>query len=300
MSNVCPVCGNIKNRKIGLPKTNSISKNFLNYDYYVVQCLDCEAYFVSPEIHFTEEQWSKLYNNEYFGKQSAWLEKQRKKELINRFNRLEKLTKKKNISFLDVGTGEGKAIIEAKSRNWNITAIDIVDNRNIDSKSIDINFIKGNFLEIDLPKNSFDFIYFDSVIEHVLNPLEYLKKSAALLTDDGYVYIGVPNEDCLFNDVRKLIFNFTKQGNISEKIKPFDSPYHIIGFNYKSLKRIINNAGLEITILRNFGRKFEFLGNIPFSKDFWINLLFLFPIEYIGLLIKRDLYFEAFVKKTKK
>ncbi|HPN37153.1 MAG TPA: class I SAM-dependent methyltransferase [Melioribacteraceae bacterium] len=300
MSKLCPVCGNTNYKKIGLPKANNISKNFLDKEYYVVQCLNCEAYFVSPEINFSEEQWAKLYNSEYFVRQSDWLERRRKKELANRFNHFENLINKKNISFLDVGTGEGKAIIEAKKRKWKITAIDIVDNRNSDAKNTNINFIKGNFIDIDLTPKSFDFIYLDSVIEHVLNPLEYLKKAAELLTDDGVVYIGVPNEDSLFNDVRKLIFCLTKQQHISEKIKPFYSPYHIIGYNFNSLKTIINNSGLEIKTLRNFGRKFEFLGNKPFSKDFWISFLFLFPIEFIGLLIKRDVYLEAYVKKQKK
>jgi ubiquinone/menaquinone biosynthesis C-methylase UbiE len=226
--------------------------------------------------------------------------KKRKKELVERFDKAKKFIESKNqiIRYLDVGAGEGKGLLEAHGRGWEATGIDIVDNRLQEAKLSEIKFIKSNLHESDLPENYFDFIYVDSVIEHVLNPFEYLSKIKKLLSKGGVIYIGVPNEDCLFNSVRKLVFILTGKKNESEKLKPFDSPYHVIGFNDNSLKYFLDKVELKVLKKRNFGRKFDFLSYSPKSKSFWIGLFFLFPIEYPGQLIQRDIYFEAYLSRN--
>ena len=156
-----------------------------------------------------------------------------------------------------------------------------------------------NFLEQQFSENYFDFIYLDSVLEHVLNPIEYLIKIKRILKAGGILYVGVPNEDSLFNDVRRIVFNFIGRRGISEKLKPFDSPYHVTGFNLISFKYLISKLDLKIKYFRNFGRKFDFLSSPPNKKGFWISLFFLFPIEIVGYIIKRDVYFEAYLTKEK-
>lgn len=299
MNDTCPVCNANRRREIGIPKTNEISLKFVNKNYKVVKCSECELYYVSPPIDFNESQWAELYNSEYFANQPTLLVKRRKKELSSRFDRAKEFCSNKSnkLRYLDVGAGEGKGLIEALARGWEATGIDIVDNRIQEAKQPEIKFVKSNLIDSNLPENYFDFIYVDSVIEHVLNPEQYLSKIKKLLKAGGVIYIGVPNEDCLFNSVRRIVFNLTGKKNESEKIKPFDSPYHVIGFNRNSLNYFFNRLDLKVLKLRNFGRKFEFLSFPPGSKSFWIDLIFLLPIEYIGLLTKKDIYYEAYLTK---
>lgn len=299
MNDTCPVCNANRRREIGIPKTNEISLKFVNKNYKVVKCSECELYYVSPPIDFNESQWAELYNSEYFANQPTLLVKRRKKELSSRFDRAKEFCSNKSnkLRYLDVGAGEGKGLIEALARGWEATGIDIVDNRIQEAKQPEIKFVKSNLIDSNLPENYFDFIYVDSVIEHVLNPEQYLSKIKKLLKAGGVIYIGVPNEDCLFNSVRRIVFSLTGKKNESEKIKPFDSPYHVIGFNRNSLNYFFNRLDLKVLKLRNFGRKFEFLSFPPGSKSFWIDLIFLLPIEYIGLLTKKDIYYEAYLTK---
>lgn len=300
MKDCCPICRSNEKKEVGLPKTNLISKRFVDRDFKIVQCNNCQLYYVTPQINFNGNQWSELYHSEYFANQSNWLLKMRKKELSERFDTAKSLFKNKNqnIRYLDVGAGEGKGLLEAHRRGWESTGIDIVDNRLEEAKLSEIKFIKSNLLESDLPKNHFDFIYVDSVVEHVLNPLEYLSKIKTLLSNGGVIYIGVPNEDCLFNSVRKLVFILTGKKNESEKLKPFDSPYHVIGFNNYSLKYFFEKLGLKVLKKRNFGRKFDFLSFSPKSTSFWISLFFLLPLEYPGKILKKDIYFEAYLSNN--
>jgi 2-polyprenyl-3-methyl-5-hydroxy-6-metoxy-1,4-benzoquinol methylase len=300
MIDCCPICSSNGKKEIGFPKTNLISKRLVDKEFKIVQCNTCQLYYVSPKIDFDSSQWSELYNSEYFSNQSNWLVKRRKKELAERFDKAKSLIENKSqkLKYLDVGAGEGKGLLEAHRRGWEATGIDIVDNRLQAAKLSDIKFIKSNLLQSELPENYFDFIYVDSVVEHVLNPVEYLLKIKKLLNTGGVIYIGVPNEDCLFNSVRKLVFKVTGKKVESEKIKPFDSPYHVIGFNDYSLKYFFEKVGMKVLIKRNFGRKFDFLSYSPMSKSFWVNLFFLFPVEYPGQLIRRDIYFEAYLSKN--
>lgn len=225
--------------------------------------------------------------------------RKRETELSQRFNQALSFIGSKNISFLDIGAGEGKTLLEGLRRGWNVTGIDIVDNRINTAKSPEVKFIKARFLDYEFPINQYDFIYLDSVLEHVLNPKEYLQKINRILKPGGIVYVGVPNEDSLFNDIRKIAFALTGKKHLSEKIKPFDSPYHVIGFNKKSLEFIFERTNFKIKFMRNFGRKLDFLSHSPNQKGFWIRLFFLFPVEFIGNLLGRDVYFEAYLTKEK-
>lgn len=298
MNQSCPVCSSNNFNIVGDPKPNKIALKFFNKDYKVVKCNNCSTYYVQPFIDFTDSQWAELYNSEYFSFQSEWLSNKRKKELSERFNKATSFLKDPDkINFLDIGAGEGKTLIEGLNRNWNVTGIDIVDNRIEEAKSDQINFLSGKFLEIDLPENSFDFIYLDSVLEHVLQPVEYLMKIKKILKPGGILYLGIPNEDCLFNFIRKFVFRIMGRGNISEKLKPFDSPYHVVGFNKSSFNYLINKTNFRVKYFRNFGRKFDFLSYKISSKAFWIGFFFLLPVEYIGYLTKTDVYFEAYLTK---
>lgn len=298
MTNNCPVCEKEDYKIKGGAKTNSISSKFINKDYKVVQCSNCYTYFVFPKIDFSDNQWAKLYNSEYFSNQSEWLVKQRAKELKQRFDRAEYYIANKNdIKFLDIGAGEGKTLIEGSKRGWEVTGIDIIDNRIENAKTNEIIFISAKFLEHQFPDEYFDFIYMDSVLEHVLNPVEYLVRIKKILKPNGIIYIGIPNEDSLFNDIRRIIFNIVGRRAISEKLKPFDSPYHVVGFNLVSFKYLLNKLNLEEKYFRNFGRKFDYLSSSPYKKGFWISLFFLFPIEIVGFILKRDVYFESYLSK---
>ncbi|MBE2280800.1 MAG: class I SAM-dependent methyltransferase [Ignavibacteriaceae bacterium] len=277
---------------------NQTAKNFIRHDYSVVQCLNCAAYYIDPLIDFTLEEWKQLYSSEYFEYASEWLVKQREKDLNYRFAVIDNYVKKGNVNFLDIGCGEGNALLKAHKRGWNLNAVDISDLRNSEAKNnTAINFIESALPEAKLPENTYDVIYLDSVLEHVLNPLEYLTEIKRILAPGGIVYIGVPNEDALMNEVRKFAFILKGRKGLSTRLRPFDSPYHVVGFNYNSMNLIIDKAGLSKVYFRNFGRKFDFLGFKPGSFDFWQSLVTL-PFEFIGALSKKDIYFEMILKKS--
>lgn len=293
---MCPICGNSSFTIVGKPKTNALTRKLVKNDYSVVKCAACTAYFVNPKIEFTFDEWKTLYEHDYFGSQTDWLIKKREKELDERFSRLNQKSKNKIGTFLDVGCGEGKTLAKALAFGWEAWGVDVVDNRSREAKDESIRFKTCTLVNANFPNDYFDCIYCDSVLEHVLNPVEYLKEIHRILKKGGVVYIGVPNEESFFNDIKKLLFYLLKKKQIAAQLKPFDSPYHVFGFTKKSLTFAVTQNKFELLDFRNFGRKFEFLGFPPTSRGFWISLVLL-PVEFIGNFLGRDVYFDVILTK---
>ena len=49
--------------------------------------------------------------------------------------------------------------------------------------------------------------------------------------------------------------------------------------------------------MRNFGRKFNFLSHKLNHRGFWTELFFLLPIEFIGNILNKDIYYELYITK---
>jgi SAM-dependent methyltransferase len=292
---MCPICKSENFIFVGNPLISLKAEKVIRKDYKVVKCLHCNFYFINPALELSESDWKYLYDNTYFVENSRWFLKKRKSDSKERITKAARFSSNKIENFLDIGCGEGYSLIEAGNRGWNVYGIDITDHRIEDAKANNIKFIHSDLINSNLRSDFFDIVYLDSVLEHVFNPSEYLTEIKRILKKGGILYLGVPNEDSLFNDVRKIFYNISGK-NITEKIKPFQSPYHINGFNKKSLKFALVNAGFKIVELRNFANRLLFMREKAFSKEF-LKLLLVFPIYLLAVPFKREAYLEAYVQK---
>lgn len=293
---MCPICKSEYFELIGKPRLDKKSKEIIRKDYKVVQCKKCEFYYILPTIDFSEDEWGILYGKEYFNECTGWHKKKRAKDRNIRLFNLEKFCQHKIEKFLDIGCGEGEMLIDALNNGWVTYGIDISDNRIDPAKNENINFFKSDLINASFPDNFFDIIYCDSILEHVLNPMEYLLEIARILKHSGIVYIGVPNEDCLTNDIKKIV-NFAK-GNkeLTSKIKPFISPYHIGGFNKNSLSFAVKRVNLETKLLRNFATRLLFMQERFFSLEFF-RVLPLSFICFAAIPLRKEYYLEIYAVK---
>ena len=296
MKSSCPVCKSSSYHCVGIPQIGGKVTKIIKKKHLVVQCNHCQFYFLAPRIDLAKEEWEYLYNEEYFPQPTNWHFKQRELDRKKRFDKLQSYSSLKIVNFLDIGCGEGRSLLAAYNRGWESFGVDIFDNRSEDIKKINGHFIKSDLFNASFPDNFFDIIYLDSVLEHVTNPLEYLIEIKRIMRKEAVLYIGVPNEDSLFNDFRKIIFKITRRTEISEKIMPFKSPFHIGGFNSSSLDYIVNSVELEIKEKRNFACRFEFL-KYSFLSSGFLSALISFPVYLLAFLLKREAYFELYLVK---
>jgi len=267
-------------------------------DYQTVQCQNCQYYYVYPLIDFTENDWELLYDEEYFENQTKWHLKKRQTDRVNRLNKLQKMSANPIINFLDVGCGEGFMLLEAEQRGWNVYGLDISDNRTGEAKELR-NFKKCELLKSQYPDNFFDCIYLDSILEHVTNPREYLKEINRILKCSGVIYIGVPNEDSLYNTLRKVNNFVFAKGKYSNKIKPFVTPYHVGGFNRYSIKLLLNSQNFTIRKMYNFANRLVFIQARFPSKQFFFYLGLSF-IAMFAFILRRENYLGIYAEKITK
>ncbi len=150
----------------------------------------------------------------------------------------------KNKQVLDVGCSEGLLSKRMNQNNCTIVGIELDTEAGLRAKSFCKKVIMGDVESIHLnPEylNYFDVIVFADILEHLKDPLEVLKTFKNYLNDEGYIVISVPN---IANWKIRLQLLF---GNFEYSEYGILDSGHLRFFNEKSAKKLVNDAGFEIS-----------------------------------------------------
>lgn len=97
---------------------------------------------------------------------------------------------------------------------------------------------------LPLKKESVDVIIAGEIIEHVYNPIKFLRECRRVLKKRGKIVLSVPNLCSLKNRV-KVLFGRLPEG-CAEPVELEGFERHIIDFCYNRLKKILEKEGFEI------------------------------------------------------
>ena len=180
-----------------------------NYLRYYFRCKVCGHLIAKHKKYFL----NKLYDDTYFSK--TYKSEFKLDEIFNKilnlpksksdnYHRIKRIKKYinnylrlKKVNLIDIGSGTGIFPISIIEKNFDITALD-PDKTSIDyikkkSKSR-VRTIHGDFLKIKISKlKKFNVVTFNKVLEHVENPIFFLKKSLKLLKKKNLIYVEVPS-----------------------------------------------------------------------------------------------------------
>jgi SAM-dependent methyltransferase len=151
----------------------------------------------------------------------------------------DKITK----SLLDIGTGEGFFAKYFYENKWEVRTIDY-SNYGMKTQNPELlsTLKQGDmFTLIDeelVQNNSYGFINLSNVVEHVIDPVELLKKIKSILLDDGVVRISVPND---YSNFQKYLL---KKGFSTQSW--FVPPEHLHYFSFDSLTCLLKHLGYEV------------------------------------------------------
>lgn len=149
----------------------------------------------------------------------------------------------KQKTVLDVGCAEGALSEKMLLNQCEIVGIEFNKLSAQTAKNYCKEVILGDIEFIELTKeydNYFDFVIFADVLEHLKEPLNAINKFKSYLKDDGFFIISVPN---ISNWRMRMKFLF---GNFQYEDHGLLDKTHLRFFNYKSTKKLISDAGLEI------------------------------------------------------
>lgn len=220
-----------------------------------IKAIDCQPCgYVHLDPLPTQVKLDKLYADEYYQEYNAgWFEKERREqwywfavynqrlvyaEFLFAQAEMRRLTQKKRMMrVFDYGAGCGWFVKLAESFGHQYFGYEpneaarwwAADNLGIELEDHDV----MNSWDVFKDGPQWDFVHASLVLEHLLNPMEFLIQAYASLKPSGVLCIIVPNE-----------FNLYQQ-----KLKDNYSPLHEHHLNYftpHSLKALCETAGFEI------------------------------------------------------
>jgi 2-polyprenyl-3-methyl-5-hydroxy-6-metoxy-1,4-benzoquinol methylase len=241
---------------------------YINGDVSVIDCKQCGYAHVNPLP--IQEQLDKYYSEGFyqvektnyiddFEKDKEWWSMNYRWLINDIVSYMKPISKSKHIKLLDVGSGPGLLMHVANSLGLETMGIEPSSTAyKYSVKHFGLNVKNTTIEKVDKSIGKFDIITSYLVLEHILNPLDFLKQTSRFLSSNGMICIVVPND---FNPIQNSL---ASQGKKSWWVNTKD---HLNYFNKQSLKRLFEKVGLEV---------------VEQTVTFPIDLFLLMGMDYIS------------------
>jgi len=199
-----------------------------------VKCKQCGLVYTNPRPckEVTEEQYEEKYartdlpidSNNYL-----------RKILENSVGRLAFIEKyKQGKELLDVGCCQGNFISVARLKGWNVLGVEVSKRYStVAREQFKLPVMTNTIENAGLLPDSFDVVTSFDVIEHLPDPLNFLRQCKLLLRKDGILIA----ETCNYDALHQLVLGKRWQS---------DAGQHLYLFTPKTLREIAEKAGLKV------------------------------------------------------
>jgi 2-polyprenyl-3-methyl-5-hydroxy-6-metoxy-1,4-benzoquinol methylase len=269
---LCPVCGSAGISEVFKVKDNTVSQEYFEIDH----CRNCQ-------LRFTQNSPSEESIGAYYKSEDYISHTDTSKGLINRMyrfvrnysinqkkNLVEKSTGLKKGNLLDVGSGTGHFASAMRRKGWSVTGLEPdEDARIVASKELSLDLFPPGEL-FNLPEKKFDAITLWHVLEHVHELKKYMQTFKRLLTDNGKLFIAVPNY--MSYDAERY----------KEYWAAYDVPRHLYHFTPNTMKLLTKEFDFKITEIKPMwfdsfyvsllSSKYKY-GNTKWVQAFWTGLV---------------------------
>lgn len=189
----CPICGNRNLKSI-------TRKGQFGLPCFVSICQFDGLVFLSPRWskerykYFYEQEYDSYYRPNVLNAETDAHKYTGIKEISSRLESLNLLKRRKSV--LDIGAGMGWSLQWLKQNYSNLCDFSAIESSKHCVENIK-NVVGAKVISTDVDSpwslSKFDLIIMRHVLEHFLNPIEALAKVKNNLSNDGVVYIAVPD-----------------------------------------------------------------------------------------------------------
>ena len=237
---LCPVCGSA-----GISKVFKVKDNTASQEYFeIYHCSNCQ-------VRFTQNPPSEASISEYYKSENYISHTDTSKGFINRLYQIvrnislnqkkkliEKFTAARQGNLLDVGSGTGYFAAVMQKAGWAVTGLEPDEGaRNIamQQHALALRPVEDLF---NLPANKFDAITLWHVLEHVHDVKKYIVTFKRLLSDNGKLFIAVPN----YTSYDAMSYGSNWAG--------YDVPRHLYHFTPQTMQWLMKASGLKIVSIK--------------------------------------------------
>lgn len=161
---------------------------------------------------------------------------------------------KGNLDILDVGCAQGTLALLLAEKGHHVWAMDIrqqfLDYAAARHEKGEIHFICGNALEIELRKK-FDLVYANQVIEHLVYPLDLLRRLVSWLKPGGRLVMTTPNADYIKSDLQTFA-QLSDPSCYAHLQHTADGDGHFYAYKGEELAHLFQQAGLKGISTKHF------------------------------------------------
>lgn len=204
----------------------------------IQKCTNCDLIFSNPmpvpfdiQDHYgktPESYWAADYfkvDENYFKGVINWV------ETIQPFE--------SGMKALDIGAGIGKAMVALEKTGFEVRGIEpsvSFYERALDRMGIAEDKIQNVTMEdANFEENTFDFITFGAVLEHLTDPGASIIKAMQWLKPGGLIQIEVPSSHWLTNQLINQYYRLTGTDYVAN-LSPMHEPFHLYEFGLKSFE----------------------------------------------------------------
>lgn len=210
----------------------------------VIDCRQCRFKHVIPIPN--EAALAQAYQHDYYTQEKPLYLERYREDLdwwnmvyAERFEILEQHLFVQQRYLLDIGSGPGFFLLSGQKRGWQVKGIEPSIQAVEHSQALGLDVINGFFSEQTAPSlGSFDAINMGEVLEHIPDPMAFLKLVHRQLNDNGLVCIIVPND---FNPFQLLL-----RDHLGFKPWWVAPPHHINYFDFSTLSDLVERCGFEV------------------------------------------------------
>lgn len=264
---LCPIC-----------HMDRIKASFKKDGYDLYTCSDCTLLFVWPTSVDLKDIYSdKYFNNDRTDHNFGYVSyDEDKKSMIDTFNlyldKIEKKVSGRNI--FDVGAATGYFLDLAKKRGWYTSGVDISEYAANEATKRGHHVFAGNNLDNLNLTNKFDAVTMWDVLEHLPDPVDYLKQVNRIMNIDSILAVNTVNRKSLWARF---------WGKRWQMIIP---PEHLFFYSPNNLSKLFEQNGFEIVETKVLGKKFSlsYIFNILYN---WQKIKF---YEKLSIYFSRGIW----------
>jgi SAM-dependent methyltransferase len=226
----------IEMEEIPCPICEKPGKNPLHREdsFQMVRCTACQFIYLNPRP--TNESLFRFYQH-YLPEEGSSIESwQRMMQLV--FERAAHLIQHRigTGRLLDVGAGFGFFLAGMKGRGWEVMGVEI-SRKGMDyaKKVLGLTVHPGPLEKIGFPENHFDAVTGFYIIEHLANPMAFLKECHRILKPGGLLLLRYPHT----TPIKNLLHLFGIQNRL------YDLPAHLSDFSPEIIRKCLGTVGFE-------------------------------------------------------
>lgn len=180
----CPICGSSKHKEI-----------FFYHSFRYVRCLKCSLIWMNPQLK--NESQADDYEFIDWNAYQRFVADFRCRQFARDMAIIKKFSSPGGY-LLDIGTGTGEFLEVVSKHGFIAFGIEPSKRAGIEASKFGY-VLQGEFEALSLQENFFEVITLWSVLEHVTQPMDFLRKAFRLLKKDGLLALRIPLNSSLLN-----------------------------------------------------------------------------------------------------